>query len=188
MYAADLSYLGTYSPDRQLALEELLIKPASVLAEYQFLIAGAMYPNSGAWSLNIRHFDHISPPDHCAFYSSSPLTLNVTRASMACSGFCPSGRLFEAAACGTAVLSDWWVGLDAFFEPGEEILIAASSSDSISRITSDRELLNRVGAKARQRTLDCHTADIRARRLLDLLENPVDEICPQRDAYVSECT
>jgi spore maturation protein CgeB len=174
-FEADVSYLGTYSADRQAALEELLIRPARQLSDRQFVIAGAMYPSPEAWPRNIRHFGHVSPPEHSSFYSSSPLTLNVTRALMASMGYCPSGRLFEAAACGTAVLSDWWAGLDLFFQPGEEILISTCTRDAVSAIVKDPALLQRIGSRARERTLDCHTAEIRARRFISLLETPRDE-------------
>ncbi len=174
-FEANLSYLGTYSADRQAALQELLIEPARRVPNLQFLIAGAMYPCPESWPRNIRHFGHVPPPEHSAFYSSSPLTLNVTRGLMAALGYCPSGRLFEAAACGTAVLSDSWAGLDQFFQPGEEILIATSARDAISEITRDRTRLSEIGARARQRALDCHTAEIRAKRLINLIENPFDE-------------
>ncbi len=174
-FAADLSYLGTYSVDRQKALEALLITPANDLKDHKFVIGGAMYPGAARWPANIRHYDHVSPPEHCSFYSSSPLTLNVTRSAMASMGYCPSGRLFEAAACGTAVLSDWWAGLEDFFEPGQEILIAKDGADSIAAITSDRAQLARIGARAKERAFACHTADIRARRLVELIETPRDE-------------
>lgn len=173
-YAAALSYLGTHSADRQARVNELLIEPARQLNEKQFVIAGAMYSQREGWPANIRHFEHIAPPEHSAFYSSSPLALNVTRASMAAMGYCPSGRLFEAAACGTAVLSDWWEGLDSFFEPGKEILIAESSSDAISALIQDRRLVQEIAVRARERALDCHTAEHRARRFLDLLDSPPD--------------
>jgi spore maturation protein CgeB len=184
-FAADLSYLGTYSPDRQQALEDLLITPAQSLENHRFLIAGAMYPNAQSWPANIRHFEHVSPAEHSALYSSSPVTLNVTRGSMAAMGYCPSGRFFEAAACGTAVLSDYWEGLDTFFEPGKEILIANSTSDSISAITADSAQLKQIGSRARQRTLDCHTAEIRAKRLIALLETPSDETCQAQQLCAS---
>lgn len=174
-YLADLSYLGTYSADRQAALEEFLITPAERLQDERFLIGGAMYPNVQSWPRNIRHYEHIAPDEHRAFYSSSSLTLNITRGSMAAMGYCPSGRLFEAAACGTAVLSDWWVGLDEFFTPGKEILIATSKIDALAAIRSDRGTLAEIAKRARERTLDCHTAEIRAKRLLSLIEMPVNE-------------
>lgn len=174
-FEADLSYLGTYSLDRQAAFENLLLEPARRIAEARFSVGGAMYSDTRLWPGNIRYFEHVAPVDHCAFYSSSLLTLNVTRGSMAAMGYCPSGRLFEAAACGTAVLSDWWLGLDTFFEPGVEILIAASSADAISAITRDRFELSGIGKRARQRAMACHTARIRAERLIHLIEDPVSD-------------
>jgi spore maturation protein CgeB len=175
-FEADLSYLGTFAHDRHEALTELLLVPARALPKSSFIIAGAMYPDVAAWPPNVRHFEHVAPPDHPAFYSSSLLTLNVTRASMASTGYCPSGRLFEAAACGTAILSDWWEGIDTFFEPGSEILIARSAEDSLVALRKDPDHLNKIGTRARQRTLDCHTAGKRARRLVELIEDPRDEI------------
>lgn len=179
-FESNLSYLGTYSEDRQNALEQLLLTPARRRTERQFVIGGAMYLNRGTWPENVRYFDHVAPGEHPAFYSSSPLTLNITRGSMATMGYCPSGRLFEAAACGTAVLSDWWQGLDTFFEPGKEILIANSSAEAIRAIEQERGWLAGVGARARERALDCHTAEIRAQRFLDLIENPREEM-PERE-------
>ena len=170
-FTANLSYLGTYAADRQTALEQLLISPARTLKDRQFLIGGAMYAHRETWPGNIRFFDHVAPPDHCAFYSSSPLTLNITRGTMAAMGYCPSGRLFEAAACGTAVLSDWWEGLDTFFESGEEILIAQSTAEAIEAISRPSEALARIGARAKEKALECHTAENRAERLLSLLQN-----------------
>jgi spore maturation protein CgeB len=174
-FAADLSYLGTYAADRQEALERMLIEPARTLSNKVFVIAGAMYPNTDVWPKNIRHFGHVVPQRHSAFYSSSPLTLNITRGAMAAMGYCPSGRLFEAAACGTAVLSDRWEGLETFFAPGTEILVANTTGEAISEISLERGFLDAVGARARQRTLDCHTAEIRAERLLGLIDSPRDE-------------
>ena len=175
-FDADLSYLGTYAADRQQALQTLLIDPAKRLPNKTFVIGGAMYQNPETWPSNIRHFSHVSPPEHSAFYCSSPLTLNVTRGAMGAMGYCPSGRLFEAAACGTAVLSDWWEGLDTFFEPGREILIASSTSEATSAIQQDCSTLRAVGRKAKQRALECHTADIRARQFINLVESPGEEL------------
>ena len=90
---------------------------------------------------------------------------------MAARGYCPSGRLFEAAACGTPVLSDWWEGLYEFFSPGEEILIATSTAEALKFIEADPGSLRKVGLRARERALACHTAEIRARQLISLIES-----------------
>ncbi len=173
-YAADLSYLGTYSPDREETFNRLFVSAAKRVPQARFVVGGAMYPECASWPSNVRYFEHVAPPEHRAFYSSSPLTLNVTRASMAAMGYCPSGRLFEAGACGTVVLSDWFDGLDSFFTPGEEILIGHHVEDTLAAMQMD---LASIAKRARQRTLDCHTAAARAETLLKLVESKATELC-----------
>lgn len=165
MFQCDLSYLGTYAEDRQAALEQLFIKPARRLPGQKFLIGGAQYPVGFPWTENIFFARHVAPPDHAAFYSSSRLTLNITRRAMAETGYCPSGRLFEAAACGTPILSDSWEGLDQFFEPGREILVAQNTEDAVAAMRLPAGELEKISRAARERTLTEHTAD---RRVLDL--------------------
>ncbi|HEX2638153.1 MAG TPA: glycosyltransferase [Gemmatimonadales bacterium] len=169
-YRADLSYLGTYAEDRQQALVTLLVEPARRLPAHRFLIGGAQYPVGFPWTDNIYFVRHLPPAEHSAFYSSSRLTLNVTRAPMADMGYCPSGRLFEAAACGAPVLSDAWPGLDEFFTPGSEILVARTSDESIEATRTDDAELGRIGRAARERALTDHTAVRRAGELVALLE------------------
>jgi spore maturation protein CgeB len=168
-FHADLSYIGTYAADRQAALEALFLEPARRLPRRRFLIAGAQYPQDFPWSENIYFVRHIPPPHHPALYSSSRLTLNVTRRAMARMGYCPSGRLFEAAACGTPILSDAWEGLDCFFAPGEEIVVAADSAGAIAALALPDEALRRIARRARERALDEHSANRRARELEDIL-------------------
>jgi spore maturation protein CgeB len=169
-YRSDLSYLGTYAADRQQAVESLLVEPARRLPHKRFVIGGAQYPHDFPWTANIHFVRHMPPPEHPAFFCSSRLTLNVTRRAMAEMGYCPSGRLFEAAACGTPVLSDWWEGLDAFFEPGREVLIARSTEDAVNAIELTDAELAKVARAARERALNEHTADHRARELEQAME------------------
>lgn len=166
---SDLSYLGTYAQDRQTALEAFFVEPARRRPERRFLLAGAQYPQDFPWTENIHFLRHLPPADHPAFFCSSRLTLNVTRAAMASLGWCPSGRLFEAAACGAAVVSDVWEGLDAFFAPDAEILLARTTEDVTAALDRSDDELRRIGAAARVRVLDEHTSGHRARTLLDLL-------------------
>jgi len=177
-YRADLSYLGTYSADRQEALTALLIDPACRSPERRFLIAGAQYPQDFPWCPNVFFVRHLPPSEHPAFFSSSLLTLNVTRRPMAELGWCPSGRLFEAAACGTAVISDLWDGLDAFFAPGREIFAAENTDDVLAALDLTDGEIRRVAAAARERTLAEHTSEHRARELISALES-VHERSPE---------
>ncbi|WP_375397988.1 glycosyltransferase [uncultured Sphingomonas sp.] len=158
----DLSYLGTYSPDRQPALERLLIAPARHAPDLRFVVAGPQYPADIDWPDNVERIDHCPPADHAAFYSASRFTLNVTRADMIAAGWSPSVRLFEAAACGTPILSDAWAGLDELFEPGREIIIAETAEDVLQALGQDSAAL---GSAARARVLARHTAAHRAAEL-----------------------
>jgi spore maturation protein CgeB len=169
-YRADLSYLGTYSADRQAALEELFVKPARRRRDLRFLIGGAQYPQDFPWSSNIYFVRHLPPAEHAAFFASSRLTLNVTRRAMAEMGWCPSGRLFEAAACGAPLLSDRWDGLESFFTPGEDIILADGEQDALAALARDDGELAHIAARARERILDEHSSSKRAGQMISLLE------------------
>jgi spore maturation protein CgeB len=161
-----LGYLGTYSADRQPALERLLAGPARALADARFAVAGPQYPEHVAWPQNVERIDHLPPAEHPRFYAQQAFTLNVTRADMARAGWSPSVRLFEAAACGVPVISDWWEGLDSIFEPGREILVAREKEDVVRHLTRIGDVERRaIGERARRRVLRDHTAECRARQL-----------------------
>ena len=170
-YRAELSYLGTYAADRQAALEELFLKPAATLSERRFLIGGSQYPQEFPWAPNIFFVRHMPPPLHPGFFCSSRATLNITRKAMAESGYCPSGRLFEAAACGVPLFSDDWEGLDSFYTPGQELLTLRSAEDTVAALSQSDGELRRMAAQARERTLAEHTADQRIRELEAICEN-----------------
>ncbi len=169
-----MGYLGTYSLDRQPALERLMIAPARAMDDALFVVAGAQYPVNFPWPANVERIEHVPPHAHARFYSRQRTTLNITRADMKRLGWSPSVRLFEAAACGVPIISDRWEGIDAFFDPGREILIAEESDEVVRllRETPDEELA-KIGAAARARVLAMHTADHRARALESYYEEVV---------------
>ncbi len=169
-YSGDLSYLGTYAADRQAKLTELFVEPARRRPRSRFTLGGSMYDDSFPWTPNIYYLSHVPTADHPAFYCSSRLTLNVTRQAMAEFGYCPSGRLFEATACGAPVLTDQWPGLEFFFQPGSEILVADQTQDSLAALDRSPEELRRIAQAGRARTLEQHTADCRARELESIVD------------------
>lgn len=162
----DLGYLGTYSEDRQPALEELLNEPARSLPKHRFAVAGAQYPSHLVWPKNVQRIDHLAPDSHASFYGRQRFTLNLTRADMRKIGPSPSVRLFEAAACGTPIISDDWEGLSEVFEPGKEILLAHSAADVTSHLqnVSDAEA-QQIAAAARERICAEHSSAHRAAEL-----------------------
>ena len=168
-FACDLSYIGTYAADRQPAVDALFLEPARRRPGIKAVLAGAGYPPEFPWTDNIWFVKHLPPPEHAGFYSSSGLTVNTTRADMAAMGWAPSGRLFEAAACGCPVLSDRWAGLDAFFTPGEEILLADTPEEATAALDLGPARLREIGEAARERFAREHTSAHRADELLALL-------------------
>lgn len=162
----DLSYLGTYSDDRQPTLERLLLEPARRAPHLTFAVAGPQYPDSIAWPPNVERLDHVPPADHPAFYAASRYTLNVTRQDMIAAGFSPSVRLFEAAACATPIISDRWDGRGTLFTPGAEICLADTPDEVLGLLeTTDEACRNAMATAARARVLAAHTAHHRAAEL-----------------------
>jgi spore maturation protein CgeB len=159
-YVAALSYMGTWSADRDEALRNLFIGPARRRPESPFVIGWSQYTHDFPWLPNIFFLSHVPPAEHSAFYCSSEITLNATRGPMAAMGYCPSGRLFEAAACGVPILSDSWEGL-----------VAHSTAEAVEAMARPREELARIGRAARQRTLACHTADVRVEEFENIVES-----------------
>jgi spore maturation protein CgeB len=162
----DLGYMGTYSDDRQPVLERLMLEPARLWQSGRMVVAGPQYPNDIQWPINVERVEHLPPAEHRAFYNTQRFTLNITRADMVQAGYSPSVRLFEAAACGTPIISDFWEGLDTFFELDREILLTHSPEDTL-RYLRDMPEAERlaVGDRARKRVLTSHTAAHRAAEL-----------------------
>lgn len=162
----DLGYLGTYSADRQPAVERLMLEPARRWKEARIIVAGPQYPETIEWPPNVRRIIHLNPAEHRAFYNAQRFTLNVTRADMIAAGYSPSVRLFEAGACATPIISDDWPGLSSLLEPEKEILIARRTSDVLRWLREMSEAERKqIGERARARVLAEHTAAHRAAEL-----------------------
>jgi spore maturation protein CgeB len=162
----DLGYLGTYSDDRQPPLEKLMLDAARQWPQGRFVVAGPQYPASVRWPANTEYIHHLPPAEHRAFYNRQRFTQNITRADMIRAGYSPSVRLFEAAACGTPIISDYWDGLDSLFEFDTEILVAYSAADTLRYLRELSEVERQaIGERARQKVLAQHTAPHRAQEL-----------------------
>jgi spore maturation protein CgeB len=172
----DLGYLGTYSSDRQPTLERLMLVPAWAWPEGRFMVAGPMYPETVQWPRNVAHASHLPPSEHRSFYNSQRFTLNITRTDMVRAGWSPSVRLFEAAACATPVISDYWAGLETFFEPVREILVARSAQECLQYLRHlPEEERAAIGQRARERTLANHTAAHRVTELVGYTHTIFDQ-------------
>lgn len=181
-FTCDLSYMGTYASDRQQKVDELFLEVARRHPQRQFLLAGSLYPWEWSWPANVRHVEHVAPHDHPRLYSSSRLTLNITRSEMARWGWCPSGRFFEAAACATPLISDWWEGLDRFFDVEHDLQVVSRADDVEQALARDGEDLQKMALRARERTLHEHTGEVRARQLIGYIEEAFSSAPGQRES------
>ncbi|MGG7519337.1 CgeB family protein [Allorhizobium undicola] len=164
--AWDLGYLGTYSPDRQLVLERLLLRPARLLPHRRFVVAGPSYPADIDWPANVERIEHLPPDAHASFYSRQRFTLNVTRADMVALGWSPSVRLFEAAACGVPIISDIWEGLASLFPEGQAIVLANDTQDVADVLETMPETSRReIAQEAAHIVLTGHTGHARGEEL-----------------------
>lgn len=164
--AWDLGYMGTYSDDRQPSVQAFLLEPARLFPAGRFIVAGPQYPDTARWPANVTHAPHLPPAEHRRFYNRQRFTLNVTRQDMIRAGWSPSVRLFEAAACGTPIISDRWPGLESLLVPHQEILLVDRTIevlDILERFGEDERL--RMAERARRRILAQHTAAHRAQEL-----------------------
>jgi spore maturation protein CgeB len=168
-FRCDLGFLGNRLPDREARVEEFFLKPAKLLRDRDFLLAGAGWDDKLA-PANVRKCGHVGTGDHNAFFCSGLATLNINRDSMARVGFSPPTRVFEAAGAGACIITDAWDGIERFLEPDREVLVAVGGNevaDSLSRLTPDKAL--KIGAAARRQILAHHTYAHRARQVNDLL-------------------
>lgn len=175
----DLGYLGTYSDDRQPALEALLLSTARSLPESRFIVAGPQYPETLSWPPNVERTIHLSPREHPEFYGAQRFTLNITREAMKAAGYAPSVRLFEAGACATPIISDWWEGLDSILRIDEEVLIASNEDDVLRYLhdLTEAERL-RIADAARRRILAEHTPTVRVNQLEQYVKESDDHVSP----------
>ncbi len=162
----DLGFIGRHTDDCLPSLERLLLDPARRWHEGRFIVAGSSYPRSLRWPANVKRVPQISPQKRRAFYNSQRFTLDLMPPDTLAVGYAPSARLFEAAACGTPVITEFWPGLEAFFTPDEEILVAHSPDEALIYLEEISELdRRRLGYRARERVLARHTTRHRAAEL-----------------------
>jgi spore maturation protein CgeB len=168
-FEADLAFLGNRLPDREARVEEFFLRPAAALPGRRFLLGGAGWEGK-ALPANVRPLGHVGTAEHNAWNCTPLAVLNVSRDSMARTGFSPATRVFEAAGAGACIVTDAWEGLELFLEPGVEVIPAkdgAEVADALARLTPARA--REIGAAARARVLAEHTYDRRAERVEDAL-------------------
>jgi spore maturation protein CgeB len=168
-FAADLGFLGNRLPDREARVEEFFLRPAAALPGKQLMIGGSGWHDK-PMPANVRDVGHVYTRDHNAFNCTPRAVLNVNRDSMARYGFSPATRVFEAAGAGACLITDAFVGVETFFEPGAEILVARDGdevAEHVRSLTADRA--RHIGRAALRRVLAQHTYAHRAELLESVL-------------------
>jgi spore maturation protein CgeB len=180
-FVADLSFLGNRLPDREARVDEFFLGAAWQLPEARFLLGGSGW-ESKSLPRNVKYIGHVYTADHNAFNATPKLVLNVSRESMARYGFSPATRVFEAAGAAACLVTDAWEGIELFFEPERELLVARDGAEVAHHVERlDAAAAHRIGQAAYARVLAQHTYDHRAAQLEALLEGR-DHAAPQRMA------
>ncbi len=161
-YSADLAFLGNRLPDRERRVEEFFLGTAAKLPQMRFLLGGAGWGDR-PMPANVNYYDHVYTRDHNAFNCTPRAVLNISRESMARYGFSPATRVFEAMGAGACLITDAWEGIELFFEPEREILVAATGDEVAERLsTLTPERAREIGQSAYRRVLSEHTYALRA--------------------------
>lgn len=174
-FSGDLAFLGNRLPDRERRVEEFFIKPARELPEKKFLLGGSGWGNKELPS-NIRYLGHVKTTDHNAFNCSPKAVLNISRDSMARYGFSPATRVFEAAGAGACIITDYWKGIESFFEPGKEIIVVKEGEEVIEVLKDlTNEKAKEIGQAAYERVLAEHTYEHRAALLQQVFSRNISK-------------
>ena len=177
-FACDLAFLGNRLPDREARVEEFFLRPAVNTPGQTFLIGGSGWGDK-PMPANVRYVGHVYTADHNAFNCTPKAVLNISRESMARYGFSPATRVFEAAGAGACIITDYWEGIDTFFAPGQEILVARDGAE-VAAIMAEltAEQAHAIGQAAYRQVLAAHTYGHRIEQLEQLLRTTITQKKP----------
>lgn len=168
--ACDIAFVGHRLPDRERRVEHFFLRAAELAPEMEFILGGEGW---GGKELpkNVRWIGHVSSNDHNRVNCSARMVLNINRDSMANVGFSPPTRVFEAAGAAACLITDDWNGIDQFFVPGKEILVASSAEEIVGHLrevsASDAA---QIGQNMRRRALRDHTYASRALKFHQIMQ------------------
>lgn len=168
-FEGDLGFLGNRLPDREVRVEAFFFQAAAMRPERRFLLGGNGW-ETRPLPANVVRLGHVYTRDHNAFNVTPRAVLNIARESMARYGYSPATRVFEAAGAGACLISDAWEGIEQFFEPNAEILVARNGSDVAAWLDAlSPERARKIGEAARRRALAEHTYARRVAQLEEVL-------------------
>ena len=171
-FKCDLVFVGNRLPDREARVEQFFFRAAQLAPELQFLLGGEGWEGK-LLPENVRWIGHVSTAEHNAINCSARMVLNINRESMARVGFSPPTRIFEAAGAASCLITDAWAGIEQFFEPGREILVARSAEEIVHYLRENSWAQAReIGMAMRRRALRDHAYELRAQQVHVILRAP----------------
>lgn len=160
--ACDLVFVGNRLPDREKRVEQFFLRAAELAPDLHFSLGGEGWKDKSV-PPNVGKVGHVGTSAHNVVNCSARMVLNINRDSMADVGFSPPTRVFEAAGAGACLITDHWLGIEKFFTPGKEILVASSAEEIVKLLRStSAQTAKRVGGAMRARALREHTYALRA--------------------------
>jgi spore maturation protein CgeB len=174
--ACDLLFVGHRLPDRERRVEEFFLRAAELASEFRFALGGEGWEGKRL-PANVRWIGHVGTGDHNRVNCSARMVLNINRDSMAGVGFSPPTRVFEAAGAGACLITDRWAGIETFFAPEKEILVAGSAEEIVHYLrTVSADKARQIGAGMRERALRDHTYALRAQEFDSIVENAFESV------------
>jgi len=178
----DLVFVGHRLPDRERRVEDFFLRAAALAPEFSFILGGEGWAGK-PMPTNVRWIGHVATGAHNRVNCSARMVLNINRDSMAQTGFSPPTRVFEAAGAGACLITDAWTGIETFFSPGDEILVASSAEEIVTLLrNTTAEEAAEIGMRMRERALRDHTYGLRARQVDEILNSGQQGKRPMSDS------
>lgn len=179
--SCDLAFVGHRLPDRERRVEQFFLRTAELAPELSFVLGGEGWGGKPLPE-NVHWIGHVGTGDHNRVNCSAKMVLNINRDSMADVGFSPPTRVFEAAGAAACLITDHWAGVETFFEPGREILVARSAEEIVELLRGLSATQARViGGAMRSRALREHTYQLRAAAVDRILKGPPRHVIRNED-------
>ena len=182
--SCDLAFVGNRLPDREQRVEDFFLRAALLAPDLEFLLGGEGW-GSRALPSNVRWIGHVGTADHNRINCSAHMVLNINRESMANVGFSPPTRIFEAAGAGACVITDAWTGIEQFFEPGKQILVAKNAQEVLDCLRHHRDSSSIIGTAMRERALNDHTYARRARQFHDIMRRSPSQVDTSQSVFIT---
>ena len=184
-FRCDLAFVGHRLPDREKRIDDFFFRAAHLAPELSFILGGEGWAGKSL-PPNVRWIGHVASSAHNRVNCSARMVLNINRDSMADVGFSPPTRVFEAAGAGACLITDAWAGIESFFMPENEILLASSAKEIVRwlRLLDEKETA-RIGAAMRQRALRDHTYQLRAAEVNNILRAASAPVPQNAAAYTN---